>query len=497
MISILLTKLKISLPAAGTRRPSAIVAALPVIILLCALIAIILFFGVDAISTASPFALIGASVVAVIAALLSGSVTRRSMRTGYLRSARQVLPAVPILISIALVSATWMLSGVVPTLICYGLSVIHPTFFLVIACSVCGMVSVLTGSSWSTIATIGVAFMGMGDVLGYNPAITAGAIISGAYFGDKMSPLSDTTVVTSSSCGVDLFEHIRYMMFTTVPALVLALVAFLAIGLFYQPAGYTSTTSELTDSLHATFSITPWVLIVPLCTGVLIARRVPTLVTMLASAIMGFIAIFIFQPEIVARITDGAVTFADKAVAMWRVLWTDSELHTGHGHLDDLVSTSGITGMLPTVWLVLSAMVFGAVMIGTGMLSVIASAFTRALSRRTSIVGATVGSGLVLNACTADQYLSLIITGNMYRSVYRRFNLEPRLLSRTCEDSVSVTSVLIPWNSCGLTQSAVLGVATLQYLPYCFFNILCPLMSVVIARVGFGIRSRVIVQARG
>lgn len=468
---------------------------MPVVILLCALVAVILIKGVDAISSFSPFVLLGAAAVALVSAVFSGSVTRRGLLTGYRRSSAQVLPAVPILISIALVSTTWMLSGVVPTLICYGLSVIHPTYFPVIACVVCGMVSVLTGSSWSTIATIGVAFMGIGDVLGYSPALTAGAIISGAYFGDKMSPLSDTTVVASSSCGVDLFEHIRYMMFTTVPALGLSLAAFLAVGLMGDVPAHSAASTGLTDVLEQTFNITPMVLIVPLCTAILIARRVSTLTTMLASAMMGFVALLVFQPQIISALTADAAGPVEKVMVMMRVLWTDNDMHTGHEHLDSLVSTSGITGMLPTVWLVLSAMIFGAVMMGTGMLSVIATAFTRSLRRRTSIVGATVGSGLVLNACTADQYLSLIITGNMYRGVYRRFNLEPRLLSRTCEDSVSVTSVLIPWNSCGLTQSAVLGVATLTYFPYCFFNILCPVMSMVIARVGLGIPA--MVRARG
>ncbi|MDE7126105.1 MAG: sodium:proton antiporter, partial [Muribaculaceae bacterium] len=436
-------------PKAGTRRPSVFVASMPIMVLLGGLITIIITKGAEAISDFSVFALLSASGIALLLALFCGSLSRRSIVTGYLRSARQILPAVPILVSIALVSTTWMLSGVVPTLIDYGLSVIHPSFFLVITCAVCGIVSVLTGSSWSTIATIGIAFMGIGDVLEYNTAITAGAIISGAYFGDKMSPLSDTTVVASSTCGVDLFAHIRYMMFTTGPAMGISLVIFFIIGIFSGSGNASGASSDLILFLNRTFDISPWTLSVPVLTGILIARRVPTLATMLLSSLMGLIAIFVFQPDIVSEITRGCDGLTDRIFAVGKVLWTENEMSTGHEHIDSLVSTSGIVGMLPTVCLVLSAMVFGAAMIGTGMLGVLASAFTRTLRRRTSIVGATVCSGIMLNVCTADQYLSLIINGNMYRNVFRRFSLEPRLLSRTCEDSVSVTSVLIPWNSCG------------------------------------------------
>lgn len=479
--------MKISFPKAGTRRVTAVAAAFPVVALLAGLIVIIVTKGPDYISELSPFALLGASVLALVIAAAGGSLTLRGLRTGYLRSSRQILPAVPILISIALVSTTWMLSGVVPVLIHYGLHIIHPTFFPVIACAVCGIVSVLTGSSWSTIATIGIAFMGIGDALGFSAAVTAGAIISGAYFGDKMSPLSDTTVVASSTCGVDLFDHIRYMLLTTGPAMALSLIAFLLIGVFSVGSDSAAGADSLSAVLSQTFDLTGWTLIIPLCTGILIARRVPTLVTMLSSALLGLCGIFVFQPQIVAEITSSATGWVDYILSVMRVLWTDNEMATGNPHIDALVSTSGITGMLPTVGLVLSAMVFGAAMIGTGMLSVLASSFTRALKRRTSIVGATVCSGLFLNSCTADQYLSLIINGNIYRNVYRRFNLEPRLLSRTCEDSVSVTSVLIPWNSCGVTQSAVLGVSTVAYFPFCFFNILCPLITVLIARMGYRI----------
>lgn len=448
------------------------IAIIPIAALLLALITIMIVSGTDAISTWSPYALLGASALSLGLALPYGRCRRQHIMDGLQRSGRQILPAVPLLILIGLVSTTWMLGGIVPTLIDYGLQCLTPRVFLTASCVVCAVVSVLTGSSWTTIATIGVALTSIGTVLGFSPGWTAGAIISGAYFGDKVSPLSDTTVVASRSCDVELFGHIRYLMLTTVPAMAVALAVFTAAG-FMMPTMSASTESALVDALRQTFNITPWVLLVPLFTVALIVCRVNTLVVLGASAAMGMACIIFAQPSISAELH------------MVEALLTSTTLNTGNAALDSLTSTGGVAGMLNTIILVLCAMVFGAAMIGTGMLSSLATAFTRRLTKRTSIVGTTVGSGLVLNGCTADQYLSLIIGANMFGDVYRRFGLEPRLLSRTLEDSISVTSVLIPWNSCGLTQAAVLGVSTFTYLPYCIFNIMSPVMSVLMAWTGY------------
>lgn len=434
-----------------------------------------MFRGADAVSELGPWILLTSSALAFGLAVAGDVATRRGLTVGLRRSAMQILPAIPILICIAVVATTWMLSGVVPTLISYGLHILSPRLFLLIACAVCSVISVMTGSSWTTIATIGVAFMGIGEVMGYSDPWIAGAIISGAYFGDKVSPLSDTTVVASSTAGVDLFEHIRYLMFTTVPAMAIALIVFMLVG-FYAPLTPSPESAPILESLGATFSLSPWTLLIPLATLVMIALRIPTLIVLLSAGILGGIGIFVFQPQFAMSLGDVLTS-----------VWSGSRLATGNEALDELVGTGGILGMLPTVWLVLSAMIFGSVMIGAGMLAKLTDAFTKRLKKRTSIVGATVASGLAMNCATADQYLSLIITGNVYRSLYRRYGLEPRLLSRSMEDSVSVTSVLIPWNSCGLTQSTVLGVSTLAYFPCCIFNILTPVMSIVIARLGFRI----------
>lgn len=481
--------MKIFTPFAPWRRPSLLISILPIATLLGTLLIILCTAGADAISQYSTEALLGSAILSVALAAMTGCLSRRGMTVGFRRSARQILPAVPMLIFIATVSTTWMLSGVVPTLIDYGISIINPTLFLMTTCVVCAGISVLTGSSWSTIATIGVAFMGIGTVMGFSAGWIAGAIISGAYFGDKVSALSDTTVVASSTCGVDLFDHIRYLMITAIPSMGIALIVFTMVGVFTH-ATPDATSADILHHLESTFVISPKILIIPVVTAAMIMLRVPTLLTLALSSAMGLAGIFLFQPQLVARLMETAGDHNYLSL-IGNILWSETSMSTGYELLDNLVTTGGITGMLPTVALVLCAMTFGTAMIGTGMLERITRAFTGSLRRRVSIVGATVGSGLFLNSCTADQYLSIIIGGNMYRNLYRRFGMEPRLLSRTLEDSVSVTSVLIPWNSCGVTQSMVLGVPTLAYLPYCVFNYLSPIMSLAVAITGFKIHSAV------
>ena len=463
-------------------------ACAPVVLLLGSLAGVIVFKGSDAISDYSHLALLAATVAALGLSAATGGLSRRGLSVGFRRSARQILPAVPMLVFIAMVSATWMLSGVVPMLIDFGLRFLDPTYFLVTACAMCAAISVLTGSSWSTIATIGVAFMGIGTVWGYSPGWIAGAIISGAYFGDKISPLSDTTVLASSTCGVKLFPHIRYMMITTVPAIAIALAVFALVGILTPPTSQEQS-SDMMRYLHATFNITPWTLLIPCATILLLVMKLGTTTTLALSTLLGVIGIFLFQPSLLSTIegTDNP-SLLIHAKAVFNILASETSVPTGHELLDSLVSTGGMKGMLSTILLILCAMIFGGVMIGTGMVSTITHSVTKRLKRSQSIVSATVGTGLMLNACTGDQYLSIILNGNLYRNLYHRNRLEPRLLSRSIEDSTSVTSVLIPWNSCGLTQSSVLGVATLHYLPYCIFNIMSPLITIAIAWVGFRIR---------
>ncbi|MDE6230143.1 MAG: sodium:proton antiporter [Muribaculaceae bacterium] len=444
-------------------------AALPVGALILFLITILIFKGADGIAPLAPVALAVASLTALVVARHYGQIRSRALASGLARSARQVLPAIPMLLCIAALSTTWMLSGVVPTLVDYGLQWLNPRWFPLTVCAISAVVSILTGSSWSTIATIGVSFMGIGELMGFSAGWIAGAVISGAYFGDKISPLSDTTVVAASTCGVDLFRHIRYMLLTSIPAFSIALAVYALAGTLTDTE-IASHTSEFLSELHRLYNISPYTLIIPALTLTLILLRINTLITLAISALAGAAGVFIFQNGYPAASLLKDVVLGHTASA-------ENEL------LSSLLSTGGILGMLPTVMLVICAMIFGGVMMGTGFLGILSNRLGRRLKTRGTIVSATVAGGLSANACTADQYLSIIITGNMFKGLYRKQGLENRLLSRTVEDSVSVTSVLIPWNSCGVTHSAVLGVATTIYFPFCVFNYMSPVMSILMARI--------------
>ncbi len=473
-----------------TRQPSLTMSIIPIAFLLVSLVYIIIKDGADAVSTMSQSILLIAAALSLGIAIIRYRRPWRAISMGFAKSAGQIMPAIIILFFIATVSATWMLSGIVPTLIDYGLEIVNPRLFLFITCAVCAVISVLTGSSWTTIATIGIAFMGIGRVFGYDAGWIAGAIISGAYFGDKVSPLSDTTVLASSSCGVDLFSHVKFLMITSIPSMAIALIVFATVGLL-TPTIQSEHSNEMIYYLKECFSITPWVLVIPAITMGLIIFRVNTMVTLAVSSLLGLAGIFIFQPQIVEAISETEVeTISSYMLVAIDILTTKTYISTGNELLDSLVSTGGVEGMMPTIYLVICAMLFGGAMMGSGMLTTITHAFTRKLKSSKAIVSTTVGSGLFLNACTADQYLSIIIGGNVYKNLYHRNGLDARLLSRSLEDSISVTSVLIPWNSCGVTQTTVLGVATLTYLPYCIFNLTSPVMSLLAVWIGFKIKRK-------
>jgi len=453
------------------------VSLIPILVLLVSLAAVILTRGASDVLSMGYWLLLSASAVCVILTVVTTTRSARVLMLGVRKSVRQIFPAVPVLLFIGTVGATWMLSGVVPGMIFYGVKMLNPVMFLFLACSISAVVSVMTGTSWTTIATIGVAFMGIGTVMGYDEAWIAGAVISGAYFGDKVSPLSDTTVLAASSTGVKLFSHIRSLMVTTVPAMTIALAVFACVGLGSGNFEH----SEICDAIISTFNISPWLVLVPLLTIALLAMRVGTTFTLAVSSLAALTAMFALQPQIVTMLAGGEGGLGAGAIVAGRVLLSSTAVTTGSEILDPLVSTGGVEGMLPTVYLVGSAMVFGGVMLGSGMLGSITRSFARRLRSTGHLVGATVGSGLFLNSATGDQYLSIIIGSNIYRNIYRRLGERPQLLGRALEDSISVTSVLIPWNSCGMAQSTVLGVSTLAYAPMCVFNYLSPLMSVAVA----------------
>lgn len=470
------------------RTPSAGMALVPLMVLALLLALVIRAFGSDSIAGGSQIALLSASSVCVMLAIGFYGCKWSTLENEIVENIRSSASAIIILLLIGSIAGTWMVSGVVPTLICYGLQVLHPSWFLAASCLICAGVSLMTGSSWTTIATIGVALMGIGRALDFSEGWVAGAIISGGYFGDKLSLLSDTTVLASSTCNVPVFTHIRYMLLTTIPSMLIALGVFLAASLFHDSPS-AGDVSLYIDHLHDTFRITPWLLIVPLLTGLLIAKRLPAIVTLFAATLFAVVALVIFQPELLPTLAGGGETqgFMTGFKGVLTSCFGSTSLSTGSPEVDELVATRGMGGMMNTVWLILCAMCFGGVMTGSGMLHALTSLFLRFVRRTSSTVGATVGAGVFFNLCTADQYISIILTGRLFRDLYRERGLEERLLSRAVEDSATVTSVLIPWNSCGMTQATVLGVATFTYLPYCVFNYVSPFMSLLVAALGFRI----------
>lgn len=463
------------------RKPTLLMSVIPLLTLVAMLAVSIVFFGEDSLSGPNQISLLMATAVCLCIAIGLCGVRWRKVEGIITDTIGSSSVSIVILLLIGMMSSAWMISGAVPTLIYYGVQILSPTFFLFCTCVICAMVSVMTGSSWTTIATIGVALVGIGEALGLDKAWTAGAIISGAYFGDKISPLSDTTVLASNSAQVDVFAHIRYMMYTTVPTICLTLVIFLVAGFFMTNHG-TVDASTYTVGLSQTFNISPWTLLVPALTAVLIFKKVPALVTLFLSGIGAGVMAIILQPEIVAGIAGSSEATAQALLKGMMITFSQSTAIDAHNPaLNDLICTGGMAGMLNTVWLILCAMCFGGAMTATGMLQCVVEAIARTVRGKVSLVSCTAVTGLSLNLMTSDQYMSIVLTGNMYRDVYRKMGFEGRLLSRTTEDSTTVTSVLIPWNTCGLTQATVLGISTMTYLPYCFFNYLSPLMTILIS----------------
>ena len=467
--------------------PRPIVSAIPLLVLIALLVFVIAVFGSDSLNGGSQVALLLAMAVCVTISMTVYRMSWKLFERQIMKTIGDVSITLVILLTVGMLSGSWMVSGIVPTLIYYGVQIISPQFFLLTSCIICALVSVLSGSSWTTIATIGVAFIGIGHALGISEAWTAGAIISGAYFGDKMSPLSDTTILASSAAGVDLFRHIRYMVYTTMPSFTIALVIYFIAGLGIA-SGEALHVAQYTEGLANTYHISLWTLLVPVLTGVLIARRAPSLITLFLSSVMAGITALILQPHILTEIAGGG----EGLVALFKGLaityYGATNVETGDAALNELVSTGGMAGMLNTIWLIISAMCFGAVMVASGMIQSITRVIISYVKSLFGLVANTVFTGLFFNLSTGDQFISIVLTADMYRETYKRMGYQKRLLSRTTEDAVTVTSVLVPWNTCGMTQSTVLGVATLTYLPYCFFNLLSPLMACFVAALGWKIK---------
>lgn len=445
-------------------------------------------FGDDALAGSNQFILLLAGFVAALVGVLNGT-TWNTILQGIENSLKTASGAIIILLLIGALAGAWMLSGVVPAMIYYGLQILDPQIFLPACALICAIVSLATGSSWSTTATVGIALIGIGNALGMNEAIVAGAVISGAYFGDKISPLSDTTNLAPAMAGTDLFTHIRYMLYTTVPAFSVALLAFVIIGLTFEPAVDETGIQALLTELNSTFNLSPWLFLVPALVIGLIIFKMPALPAILIGTLAGALFAFLFQTELLVSLSGGKLDFGSSYRIVMNALTVDTEYQATNPILKELLSSGGMAGMLGTVWLVLTAMVFGGAMEAAGFLQVISSGLLKMARGTASLIATTAGTCLALNVTASDQYLAIVIPGRMYADAYRKRGLAPENLSRTLEDSGTVTSVLVPYNTCGAYQSSVLGVDVLAYLPYAIFNYLSPLMTILYAALNIKIRS--------
>ncbi len=469
-------------------KPTLFQAFIPIIFLIVALFINVRIFGDDALSGSNQIILMLSAGIASLVAYKFGF-KWPEIRTGIVKSISSAMSSMIILLLIGSLAGTWLLSGIVPAMIYYGLQILNPTIFLVAACAVCAIVSVATGSSWTTSATVGIALIGIGTALGLSQGMVAGAIISGAYFGDKMSPLSDTTNLAPAMAGTDLFTHIRYMAYTTVPSISIALILFLILGFLNGGSSQAVETQEILNAISSQFNISGWLFIVPAILIFLILKKVPAIPAITVGALLGGVFALIFQPDVVHQVSGYAESSMEsKYVGVMLALYGDISIATGNAIVDDLLSSSGMYGMLGTVWLIISAMIFGGVMETSGMLKRIAESVISAVNTTGSLVASTVGTCVFFNITASDQYLAIVVPGRMYGETYKEKGLAPENLSRSLEDSGTVTSVLVPWNTCGAYHSKVLGVDTMAYLPFAFFNLISPFMSIFFAYMNIKIR---------
>jgi NhaC family Na+:H+ antiporter len=469
-------------------KPSLLQALIPIVFLIFLLSLNVYFFGDGALDGSNQIALILSAGVAAIIALKVGF-KWATMLDGIVSSISSAMSSILILLLIGSLAGTWLLSGIVPAMIYYGLNILNPTIFLFAACIVSAIVSVATGSSWSTIATLGLALLGIGQTLGLSEGVVAGAIISGAYFGDKMSPLSDTTNLAPAMAGTDLFTHIKYMAYTTVPSIVITLIILLVIGFMNNSEADIEQVGLVQAAIQDRFNINLWLFLVPAIVIFMIVKKISAIPALLIGSLLGGVFAIIFQPQIIESISGGGTSFFEQSYkAVMLSMYGDISINTSNEMVNELLSTGGMAGMLNTIWLIVCAMVFGGIMESTNMLRVITASIIKLANSTGSLVASTAGTCVFFNVTASDQYLAIVVPGRMFAETYKERDLKPEVLSRTLEDSGTVTSVLIPWNTCGATQSSVLGVSTWTYAPYAFFNIISPFMTILFAYLNIKIR---------
>ena len=463
------------------KKPGLLLSLVPVLTLIALLMIGVSIFGDELTSGPSQIALFGAAVLTCLIGLYALKVPWSIFEDRVGSNLKSTSAAVIILLSIGALTATWMLSGIVPTMIWYGLKLIHPRVFIVLSFLLCAFVSLLAGSSWTTVGTIGVALFGAGSFIGIPAGWLAGAIISGAYLGDKVSPLSDTTNLSASIAGVNLYTHVRYTLLTTFPALVICLLVYGIVG-FTTPVSSGVEINEQLGALKQTFHISPWYLLVPVLTIVMIVMKVPALVTLFLSALAGGILAYFAQPQIIDQIVGPDVEgFRRFFGSLMKMMSSSVSIDAGDPLITRLASTNGMSGMVNTVWIIIAVMLFGGCLSACGMVERITQAIIARVRRTGGLVAATVLSCIFCNLTLSDQFMAILLPGSMFRDTYKRFGLAPEVLSRTLEDSATVSSVLVPWNTCAVVQSSVLGVATLAYFPFAIFCFVTPVIAIIYA----------------
>jgi len=465
-------------------------ALLPLFFLVVLLSYNVIVYGDDALNGSNQFILlIGGAIAAIIG--FKKRISYDSMLEKIADNLKSVTGALLILLFVGALSGTWLISGIIPAMIYYGLQILHPSIFLPACIVICAIISISTGSSWTTSATVGIALIGIGSVLKIPLGMVAGAIISGAYFGDKLSPLSDTTNLAPAMAGGELFNHIKYMTYTTVPSILFTLIVFSILNLT-QNYNVLPDTGDLLGAIREKFTINFWLFLVPITVIILIVKKTPPLVALLVGTLMGALFAIFFQPQILLDIT-GSKTLNSKIAykAILDAISVSTQVNTSNAILNDLFISGGMKGMLDTIWLIICAMVFGGIMDAIGALKVISNALLSWAKNTFQLFASTVASCLAINLTASDQYLSIVIPGKMFSKAYEERNLAPENLSRTLEDSGTVTSVLIPWNTCGAYQSGVLGVSVLEYFFFAIFNWLSPIMTLIYAALSIRIAKKI------
>ena len=463
------------------------IALLPVVVLVLLLSINVGIYGDDALSGSNQFILLlGGAVAALIG--FRQNISYKEMLTQVAENLKSVTGAILILLFVGALAGTWLLSGIIPAMIYYGLQLLHPTYFLAACIIICALISVATGSSWTTSATVGIALIGIGKAMGLPVGMIAGAVISGAYFGDKMSPLSDTTNLAPAMAGGELFTHIRYMALTTVPTISVTLLVFLIIGFTQQPEAVVQTDSLLI-AIKERFTINPLLFLAPVVVIIMIAKKTPPLVALLFGTLLGVLFALIFQKPLLTLLSNqDIVTWADSYKVIMDAITVSTTIETSHPLLNDLFQSGGMAGMLGTIWLIICAMVFGGIMDAIGALQTISGALLKWAKNTFQLFASTVASCLAINITASDQYLSIVVPGKMFDKAYKNRGLAPENLSRTLEDSGTVTSVLVPWNTCGAYQSGVLGVSVAEYFVFAIFNWLSPFTTLLYAAIGYKIK---------